>query len=181
MSATQDDKRTAVGLSTNLSGQLVQAAVTMLTVEGAYVAYALVSRETHSLFGAVSFFAALAFVASVYLSGKAITKARNSGFTGNWDIHAGKQDYGLQAFALIVGLMLLAATLALSGKPKESDLQRRVDDISLAMENLRRESTAERERLSVRIQQLQSDIAELRSAAKAQPSSAPKGTARQPK
>lgn len=130
MAATEEDKRAAIALSTNLSGQLVQAAVAMLTVEGAYIAYALVARDTSPHFNEVALLSAVAFVVSVFLSGKGITLARNAGFAGNWSLTAGKTYFNLQAILLIVALALLGWMLFLSGTPKESDAQQQISKLS---------------------------------------------------
>lgn len=158
MTPGSEDKRAAIGLSTNLSGQLVQAAVAILTVEGAYIAYALVSRETHSAFGVVAFSAAVAFVLSVYFSGKGITEARNSGFLGDWNLSSGKAYFNLQTLSLITGLVLLAAMLFLSGNSKESTLEARVDALSsevgrlkISLDESRKISTEETSKLSARL------------------------------
>lgn len=129
--ATADDKRTAIALSTNLSGQLVQSAVAMLTVEGAYIAYALVSRDTIAYwFETTALVSAAAFTSSVYFSGKGITEARNSGFTGKWILSAGRDHFNYQAISLIWGLISFALMLWLSGSPKETDLQKKVDELA---------------------------------------------------
>ncbi|MDZ7856516.1 hypothetical protein [Sphaerotilus sp.] len=72
----KEDLRTAVSLSVTLSGQLVQATVSLLTAQVAYVAYALASRETVPVyFEGTAFFTLLFFIGSIYLSGRAITRA----------------------------------------------------------------------------------------------------------
>jgi uncharacterized membrane protein len=112
----------------------------MLTVEGAYLAYALVSRDTQALFGLVAFLSALAFVASVYASGRGITEARNAGFEGNWNLTAGKVWFNFQALALMLGLLLLAVMLLLSGSSRDSDAQKKVDELSAAVTRVNQES-----------------------------------------
>jgi len=94
-----------------------------LTVEGAYVAYALASRKTASGFELVALVAAIVLVASVFVAGKAITAARDSGFAGTWDIRAGKSKFGLQAFLLLIAVLLLGVMLLRSGDPKDSDTE----------------------------------------------------------
>lgn len=158
MTIAPEDKRTAVGLSTTLSGQLVQAAVAILTVEGAYIAYALVSRQTHTSFGFVAFLAAVAFVLSVYFSGKGITEARNAGFAGDWNLASGKKYFNLQTLSLMSGLVLFAAMLFLSGSSKESALESKIEALSEEVVRLheelaqtRRQASEANKRLSERM------------------------------
>ncbi len=147
----------------------MQAAVTMLTVEGAYIAYALVSRDTQPAFNLLAFLSAVAFVVSVFLSGKGITLARNKGFDGDWILEAGKSYFNAQALALIVGLVLLAAMLWSSGVPKESELQRKLAVTSALVDQLSQSSAAERARLADQVTQLQARIASLERQCQARP------------
>jgi multisubunit Na+/H+ antiporter MnhC subunit len=115
---TPEDKRTAVGLSVGLSGQLISAALAMLALEGTYLAYALASREVLIGFEVVSVAAAAAFIWSVLVAGKAVTEARNAGFAGEWKLEAGKDKFNQQAQALVLGLALFVGVLLLSGENK---------------------------------------------------------------
>lgn len=147
MPSTDEDRRAAVALSTSLSGQLVQAAVTMLTVEGAYIAYALVARDTSAHFNLVALISALTFVISVFLSGKGITKARNAGFEGNWSLNAGKSHFNLQAISLIVALGLFGWMLFLSGTPKDSDTHQQLVKLNAELARLQTDAARQSSRL----------------------------------
>lgn len=136
MAGLPEDLRVAVGFSVTLSGQLVQAAVTLLTVQGAYVAYALASRDTKCGFEVAAGLAFLVFIFSIYFSGKGVTAARNAGFLGAWDLNAGKSYFNLQASLLLAGVVLLIVMIFLSGNSKESDVAKKLEAMSLASSSL---------------------------------------------
>lgn len=119
--STEEDKRNAVQISITLSSQLVTAALAMLTVEGAYVAYVLDKRVPEDYFGLVSMLSAIFFILSVFIAGKAITAARNAGFDGNWNLESGKGQFNLQALFNALGLFLLVGVVLLSGTSKRED------------------------------------------------------------
>jgi len=124
-----EDKRSAIGFSITLSSQLIAAALAMLAVEGAYVAYALGSREPNTIFVPLASLAAVAFIISVFIAGKAITAARDAGFSGGWSLDAGKSQFNWQALLLLVALGLLGATFLASGRSKESILETKVEGL----------------------------------------------------
>jgi outer membrane murein-binding lipoprotein Lpp len=124
-----EDKRSAISFSITLSSQLISAALAMLAVEGAYVGYALGSREPNILFVPLATVAAMAFIVSVFIAGKAITAARDAGFSGGWSLDAGKSQFNWQAVLLLVALGLLGATFLASGRSKESILEMKVEGL----------------------------------------------------
>jgi hypothetical protein len=136
MAGAPEDYRIAVGFSVTLSGQLVQAAVTLLTVQGAYVAYALASRETKCGFELIAILAFFTFIVSIYFSGKGVTEARNAGFEGKWGPDAGKAYFNKQAILLLAGVAFLVAMLFLSGNSKESDSTRKLAEFSQVVSTL---------------------------------------------
>lgn len=126
---SNEDKRTAVGISVTLSTNLIAAALAMLAVQGAFVAYALGDRQTKASFGAVAVVAAACFVISVFVAGKGITISRNAGYTGSWDLSAGKSYFNWQAILLVLGLLLFGATLLLSGTSRDEAIGVKVHDL----------------------------------------------------
>ena len=131
-----EDKRIAIGFSITLSSQLIAAALAMLAVEGAYVAYALGARETNTLFVPLASLAATAFILSVFIAGKAITAARDAGFAGAWRLDAGKSHFNWQALLLLVALGMLGATFLASGQSKESILEAKVEGLRTDIQRL---------------------------------------------
>lgn len=124
-----EDERAAVGFSVTLSGQLITASMATLTVEGAFVWYAMGSRLTRSGFIVFAGLTAFFIAVSIFMAGKGITKARNSGFNGNWNLREGKKEFNAQAVLLLIALATLAVTFSLSGPSKESALQKTVDEL----------------------------------------------------
>lgn len=129
MTATDEDRRKAVEITITLSGRLVTAALTMLTVEGAFAAYAHAERDVGVGFLLGVILSALSFVLSIVIAGHGITKSRNSGYKGNWDIAVGKNHFNWQAITLIIGLALFAASISVIGAPKEGVIERAVFDM----------------------------------------------------
>jgi hypothetical protein len=134
-----EDQRAAVGFSITLSSQLIAASMAMLAVEAAYLWYALASRSPRTGFVISAGLAALAILLSIFVAGKGITKARNAGFKGNWDLDAGKEQFNFQAILLLLAILMLFVTFALSGPVRESALERRVDVLTGQIAVLREE------------------------------------------
>jgi hypothetical protein len=134
-----DDQRTAVGFSVTLSAALIAASMALLGLEGAYVWYAFGSRSTRNGFTAFAALAALTIAVSIFRAGKGITKARNAGFAGAWDLKAGKADFNLQAILLLVALSFLFVMFCLSGQSKESALERKVEDLRVEVALMHKE------------------------------------------
>lgn len=134
-----DDQRAAVGFSVTLSSQLIAASMAMLAVEAAYLWYAMASRSPRIGFVIFAGLGALAILASIFVAGKGITNARNAGFDGQWNLAAGKQQFNLQAILLLLAILMLFVTFALSGPIRESALERRVDDLTGQIAVLREE------------------------------------------
>lgn len=138
-----DDKRVAVGFSVTLSGQLMAASMATLAVEGAFVWYALDSRQPITGF---IFFAALAAILiafSIFNAGKGITKARDAGFDGAWDLAKGKQEFNRQAGLLIGALVMLCVMFSLSGQSKEPVVEKKVEALRIQVALMRTELDAQ--------------------------------------
>jgi len=118
---SEDDKKTAVGISVTLSGQLITAALAMVAVEGAFVAFALGNRNVFRGFEWLSGLTAILFILSIFVAGKGITKARNDGFNGAWNLQTTKNHFNWQAILCVLGLVSFFVTLLLSGGPKKRD------------------------------------------------------------
>jgi hypothetical protein len=138
-----DDQRAAVGFSVTLSGQLIAASMATLAVEGAYVWYALGSRLTLAGFTVFAALAAVLIAVSIFKAGKGITKARNAGFAGTWNLAEGKRDFNAQATLLLGALLMLAVMFSLSGQSKESALERRVEDLRVEIALVHKELEAQ--------------------------------------
>ncbi|MBW7884482.1 MAG: hypothetical protein H3C34_17950 [Caldilineaceae bacterium] len=136
---TGEDRRAAVNVSITLSSQLIAAALAGLTVLAAYVAYVLSERETPPVFGISALLAAAAFIASIFVAGRAITASRDRGFAGDWSLAAGKSLYNLQALLCIGGILLFGVVLLASGAPRAAQLERTVQTLEQRLEQLEQE------------------------------------------
>jgi hypothetical protein len=121
-----EDKRTAVKITTNLSGQLITAALAMLAIEGGVISFVYRQEETGEWFMPLIIIAAAAFVTSIFLAGKGITKLRDSGQGGTWDIAEGKYYFNWQAISCLVGLCCFFASAFTIGTEKGDGLENRV-------------------------------------------------------
>jgi len=178
-----EDKRRAVEITVTLSSQLITAALAMLAIEGAYVAYALSERSVTSIFLWAAALSGLSFISSIFIAGKGITEARNSGFAGAWDIQVARRKFNWQAITLLIALLLFAGTAVLSGPTRHdqvnlvllslqgdlTELQTQVDGLADDIDAEQFETTTlisnleALERLVTQMgESLQSDIAALR-------------------
>lgn len=121
-----EDKRTAVNITTNLSSQLIAAALAMLAIEGGVISFVYGQRETEEWFMYLIIIAAAAFVISIFLAGKGITKLRDSGMDGIWDISKGKNYFNWQAISCLAGLCFFFASAFHIGAEKDKGLESRV-------------------------------------------------------
>lgn len=144
-----EDRRVAVGISITLSGQLIAAALAMLAIEGAFVSYAVANREVSPGFVPVAILAAVCFIASIFVAGKAITRSRNSGHAGIWDLAAGGNLYDWQAKLSLAGLVAFFTTVVLMGTPKERQLVRQVNVLQEQIDSLIEEHRLLRARIDL--------------------------------
>lgn len=144
---TIEDERAAVTFSVTLSSQLIAASMAILAVEGAFVWYALGSRVTRGGFVIGAALTAILIAVSIVQAGKGITKARNAGFKGSWDLGAGKKEFNAQAICLLAALMALAVTFSLAGRSRDTVLQGVVKE-------LRAETAAAREDMQMQVARL---------------------------
>jgi hypothetical protein len=137
-----EDKRSAVGISVNLSTQLIAAALALLAVEGAYVAYALGDREVQNGFILMHVASVILLVASIFIAGKGITKARDAGYSGFWDLSVGKQNFNWQAICCLLALLSFGIGLLLSGPSKENEMKDEIIQLQSRLLSIQeREST----------------------------------------
>jgi hypothetical protein len=121
-----EDKRTAVNITTNLSGRLITAALAMLAIEAGIISFVYVQGETGVWFVPLIIIAAAAFVISIFLARKGITKLRDSGLGGTWDIAEGDNYFNWQAISCLVGLCCFFASAFTIGTEKGRGLENRV-------------------------------------------------------
>lgn len=124
-----DDKRVAVGFNITLSIQLIASSMAMLTVEMAYVSYALGSRITTDGFIPCAVIAGVFIILSIICAGKGIVESRDAGFKGDWSCEKGKKHFNFQATSLLLALLLLFLMLFMSGQRKEPVLEQKVDEL----------------------------------------------------
>lgn len=136
---SEEDKRAAVSISINLSTQLIAAALATLAVQGAYASYALGDRAVRPGFTILCIISAILLVASIFVAGKGITEARNSGYEGRWELAIGKKKFNGQAILCLAALLVFGVTLLRSGPPKSEDLQTRTLQLAADMQRIHEE------------------------------------------
>lgn len=134
-----EDIRAAVNITTNLSGQLIAAALAMLAIEGGVVSFVYGQRETEQCFIYLIVLAAVAFVSSIYLAGKGITKLRDSGLNGSWNIQEGKYYFNSQAILCLVGLCCFFISAFLIGKTKDNEMDKKIASLDSSIAKLKLE------------------------------------------
>ena len=129
MLGKSEDRKSAVQMGVTLSSQIIQAALTILTIEVVYIAYVLPNRDTSIWFVLSAIAAFICFIVSIFIAGKAITRCRDYGFEGKWNISSSKNSFNYQALFCLVGLFFLGLTVVLSGNSKEIDLNRKFNNL----------------------------------------------------
>jgi hypothetical protein len=126
-----EDLRAAINMSVALSGQLITAGLTMLTVAGAVWTFILDKRNAGPLFYIVALLSAVSFIGSIMQGGWGITRARDAGFRGKWSTEEGKSNFNNQAILCVLGLLLFVLSLFhfVTGATQESEANGRIDGV----------------------------------------------------
>jgi len=124
------DKRDAAQLSVGLSGQLINAALTMIALSGAFLTFILDKKSPSWGFYTAYILSFLFFAGSVYFGGRGTDFVKRNGETGQWmTSKQGDPDwFNLQAISLLIAVILLAI-LPFLGKTKTET------DVLVMMEN----------------------------------------------
>lgn len=136
-----ENKRQAVNMAAGLSGQLITAALGMIALQGAYVAFAADKKQCGEGFWFLMLVAFLSFVASVVCAGKATARLYKNGAVGNWDPLAGKSLFSLQAISCFLGILLFifAVFAARQDKTPDADMKAQVGELTQEVGQLQKQ------------------------------------------
>ena len=148
------DKMEAVKISITLSNQVMTATLAMITAEGAFMAFVLGNREAPKIFYFFAMLAFVLFVASIFIGGKGITKTRDSGFAGDWNLTVGKPYFNYQAAICLLGLLMLFFMIACSGNTKGRDYNKDLSDVQKELQEIRKDL----HELTIRTQENESNL-----------------------
>ena len=123
---SDEDRRTAAGITVALSSQLIAASLAALGFAVAAWTFVADKRQTGLVWGICCFGSFGAFVASIFVGGKGITHVRNHGFNGNWNLDAAKGSFNRQAFLCFIALAIFLLSLFIPGESKDESLSIRV-------------------------------------------------------
>lgn len=137
-----EDRRTAAGITVELSGQLMGASLAALGVAIAAWTYLADKRECGGLFLALCIGSFVSFVASIFVAGKGITAVRNQGFEGVWNKETAKHMFGFQAVLCLLALVLFLGSVFFGSKPKADESDERVRKLELRIEKLENDLAA---------------------------------------
>ena len=133
-----EDQREAVKLSTTLSGQLMGAALSVMTLGGGFVGFVLANRAVGPLFFLVAGLTFLALILSTFLGAKGIQAAAVGGFNGQWTRDASRRWFSRQAVACILGLIFFVVTASLAGQPKTDETVNKISGLAVEVATLKR-------------------------------------------
>lgn len=136
-----EDRRTAAGISVSLSSQLISAALAMLAIEGAVVVFVVGERNPNPIFWIVAVCSFVAFVVSIFVAGKGITKDRDNGANGNWNTNEASKLYNAQAISCLIGLILFIVSFSLIGKSQDFELREELAKLRTDLYQLSRDIT----------------------------------------
>ncbi len=129
LAMSEEDKRVAVGISITLSSQLIAAALAMLAILAGYVSFALGQRQVGAMFYLSSCISFGLFTASIYSAGKAITRARDAGYQGNWSLTEGRMEFNVQATTCLFGIAAFFMMMFFSRTPVENSTDRLLEKV----------------------------------------------------
>lgn len=126
-----ENKRFAIDIGVNLSGQLINASLSMLAIIGALFIFIIDKRETSILFYVLMAISFLSFVVSIFLGGKGINKIREKSFNDKLELKCSKNFFNYQAFLCIIGILTCLSSFIFT-KKSDADL----NQIKVLNENL---------------------------------------------
>ena len=100
-----ENKRFAIDIGVNLSGQLINASLSMLAIIGALFIFIIDKREISMFFYILMAISFLSFVISIFLGGKGINKIREKSFKDKLDLKCSKDFFNYQAILCIIGIL----------------------------------------------------------------------------
>jgi hypothetical protein len=119
-----ENKKDAVNIGVTLSTQLISASLTMIAVLGAFATFIIDKREVGFLFYVLIGISFLSFIASIFIGGKGIDKARKSGFDGKWNLDDTKQPFNWQALLCGMGLLFFILSIFIGKEKSDTQLDR---------------------------------------------------------
>jgi len=131
-----EDKRSAVQIGITLSSQLIAAALAMITIIGAFVAFVMDKKVVGTLYYIFVGCSFLSFIISIYFGGKGINQAREDGFTANWNLANTKDQFNKQGIFSFLGIILFIISLFI-GETKETNYQKINDRQSQEIKQLK--------------------------------------------
>lgn len=123
------DEKEAVGFAINLSSQVINAALAMLAIQFAYVAFALGNRTVGPVFYVTSSISFISYIVSIFWAGRGIAVSYSRGAKGNWDITHGDSLFNFQAIFCLLGLLSFFISIFFSYLPANSVVQKKVVSI----------------------------------------------------
>jgi hypothetical protein len=122
LTVLNEDQRSAAGLAVGLSGQVSAAALTMLTVLGAFVLLVLDKREANWWFVIVTIVTFALFLTVAVIGGRATRDLYYAVAAGNWQPSTSKSAFNVQAISGLLALIAFALSIAVSFElPEKSD------------------------------------------------------------
>lgn len=128
-----DDQRASGSISITISGQLIAAALAMLTIEGGLIAFVYGSRETTGWFLFFLITGAIAFIFSILNGGAGMDALRKAGYEGDWSNTTCKSNFNSQAIFCILGLVMFFSCAFCIGPSKQDSTQTQIDSIRQRM------------------------------------------------
>lgn len=114
-----ENKRFAIDIGVNLSGQLINASLSMLAIIGALFIFIIDKRETSIVFYILMAVSFLSFVTSIFLGGKGINEVREKSFKNKLELKCSKDFFNFQAIFCIVGILTCLASFIFTSKSEE--------------------------------------------------------------
>lgn len=114
-----ENKRFAIDIGVNLSGQLINASLSMLAIIGALFIFIIDKRETTIGFYLLMSISFLSFVISIFLGGKGINRIRKKSFKDKLKLKYSKKFFNFQAILCIFGILTCLLSFAFTNKNDE--------------------------------------------------------------
>jgi len=124
-SATQEDRRTAAGITVTLSSQLMAASLAALGFVVVAWTYIADKREINSRFVAFCVGSFVAFIVSIFVGGKGVTTVRDEGFKGEWQPATARKMFNFQAGFCLLALLFFVCSVGVT-RPKNEDTSARL-------------------------------------------------------
>lgn len=118
-----ENKRFAIDIGVTLSGNLINACLSMLAIIGAIFIFIIEKRTTSIIFYILIFLSFSSFILSIIFGGKGINIARQKAFKNKLKLNYSKKHFNNQAVTCLLGIISCLVSIAFTSEKVETNIE----------------------------------------------------------